>query len=185
MACHIFYDTFYGSTREYAQALGQRLGVEPIVFDTPEAVAALPTITAAPGTPIVVLSPIHGPAHPGVRFIKQLPDDVVENHPIALATVGMMLIHVAVNQDAASNLLGALAERVTRFYLPGRMNYSELSPKHAAVMRGIVGALRLKPGKTANDRAMVANYGRDVDTMDLARLVAVADWAQQRENPAE
>lgn len=176
MACQIFYDTFYGSTREYAEALGERLGVEPVGFgDGPV------DVPPAPAAPLVVLSPIHGPNHPGVKFVKGLDQSVVDTRPIALATVGMTLIDEAIANDPASALLGGeLSQRVTRFYLPGRLNYSELSPKHAGVMRGIVGALRLKPGKSENEKSMIDMYGKDTDNMDLSRLEALAEWVEAR-----
>ena len=180
MSCQILYDTFYGSTREYAEVLGERLGVEPVGFGGEPV-----DVPAAPGEPLVVLSPVHGPNHPGVKFVKDLDAEVVESRPIALVTVGMTLIDDAITQDTTAKLLGHdLSERVTRFYLPGRMNYSELSPKHAGVMRGIVGALRLKPGKTANERSMIDMYGKDTDNMDLTRLEALAEWVEGREDPA-
>lgn len=180
MACQILYDTFYGSTREYAEVLGERLGVAPVGFGGEPV-----DVPAAPGEPLVIFSPVHGPNHPGAKFVKSLDSSVVESRPIALVTVGMTLIDDAITQDSTAKLLGRdLAERVTRFYLPGRLNYSQLSPKHAGVMRSIVGALRLKPGKTANERNMIDMYGRDTDNMDLARLGALAEWVEDRQDPA-
>lgn len=172
MSCSIYYATFYGSTREYADALADRLGTWAQELPDPK------RIDAAHGVPLVILSPIHGPTHPGVRFIKDLPGKVVASRPIALVTVGMSLIDEATAQDPVSTLLGNLSGWVTRFYLPGRMNYSELTPTHAALMRGMVGALRLKPVKSANERSIISMYGTDVDLVDLALLDPVVEWVE-------
>ena len=61
---------------------------------------------------------------------------------------------------------------------PGRMNYSELSSQHKAVMKGLITALRMKPGKTANERNMIDTYGRDVDRVDLSRLDPIVEWIE-------
>ena len=59
------------------------------------------------------------------------------------------------------------------------MNYSELSGAHKTVMAGIIGALRLKPRKSANERNMIDTYGKDVDRVDLTRLDSVVQWARE------
>ena len=114
----VFYATFYGSTRQYAEALAGRLGT---------VARELPATLDAAGGPVVVLSPVHGPSHPGVRFIKSLP---AIDRPLALVTVGMTPVDAARHDDASGPLLGDRAGQVTRFYLPGRLNYSELTTAH-------------------------------------------------------
>ena len=163
----VFYTTFYGSTRQYAEALAGRLG----------AVAReLPATLDATGGPVVVLSPVHGPSHPGVRFIKSLP---AIDRPLALVTVGMTLVDVARHDDAPGTLLGDRAGQVTRFYLPGRLNYSELTTAHRWTMKALVGALRLKRERTENEQALVDSYGQDIDRVDLTLLDPVVQWAQR------
>ena len=89
----VFYATFYGSTRQYAEALAGRLGT---------VARELPATLDAAGGP-VVLSPVHGPSHPGVRFIKSLP---AIDRPLALVTVGMTPVDAARHDDASGPLLG-------------------------------------------------------------------------------
>ena len=147
----VFYTTFYGSTRQYAEALAARLGT---------VARELPATLDATGGPVVVLSPVHGPSHPGVRFIKSLP---AIDRPLALVTVGMTLVDVARHDDAPGTLLGDRAGQVTRFYLPGRLNYSELTTAHRWTMKALVGALRLKRERTEDEQALVDSYGQDID----------------------
>lgn len=162
----VFYATFYGSTRQYAEALAGRLGT---------VARELPATLDAAGGPGVVLSPVHGPSHPGVRFIKSLP---AIDRPLALVTVGMTPVDAARHDDASGPLLGDRAGQVTRFYLPGRLNYSELTTAHRWAMKALVGALRLKRERTENEQAIVDSYGRDTDRVDLTLLDPVVEWAQ-------
>ena len=163
----VFYTTFYGSTRQYAEALAARLGT---------VARELPATLDATGGPVVVLSPVHGPSHPGVRFIKSLP---AIDRPLALVTVGMTPVDVARHDDASGTLLGDRAGQVTRFYLPGRLNYSELTTAHRWAMKALVGALRLKRERTEDEQVMVDSYGRDTDRVDLTLLDPVVQWAQR------
>ena len=163
----VFYTTFYGSTRQYAEALAARLGT---------VARELPATLDATGGPVVVLSPVHGPSHPGVRFIKSLP---AIDRPLALVTVGMTLVDVARHDDAPGTLLGDRAGQVTRFYLPGRLNYSELTTAHRWTMKALVGALRLKRERTEDEQALVDSYGQDIDRVDLTLLDPVVEWAQR------
>lgn len=169
----VYYATFYGSTKQYADALAERLG------GTAKAINDAPLIDASSADPVIVLSPIHGPSHPGVKFLKQLGPEVVDKRRVALATVGMTLDEVVVAQDPAGDLLGDLAAHIERFYLPGRMNYSELSSKHRNIMKGLITMLKMKPSKSANDQMMIDTYGADVDRVDLDRLHAIEEWARQ------
>ena len=163
----VFYATFYGSTRQYAEALAARLGT---------VARELPATLDATGGPVVVLSPVHGPSHPGVRFIKSLP---AIDRPLALVTVGMTLVDVARHDDAPGTLLGDRAGQVTRFYLPGRLKYSELTTAHRWTMKALVGALRLKRERTEDEQALVDSYGQDIDRVDLTLLDPVVEWAQR------
>lgn len=166
-ACDVLYSSVYGSTRQYAEALAHRLGVTARELEG-----------GAPDKPTIVLAPIHGPASAGVSYLRHQTKGALQAHPVALVTVGMSLDEVAVEKDFAAKLLGDRAGCVTRFYLPGRLNYSELSTAHAATMRGVISALKLKPRKSDNDRMMIETYGKDVDRVDVEKLDPIVEWAR-------
>lgn len=168
----VYYASFYGSTKQYADALAAQLGVNPQEISDKSA----SLIDAAAADPIAVLAPIHGPAHAGVKLIKELPEDVVRRRPIALATVGMTLEHVAYDQDPAGKLLGNRATAAHRFYLPGRLFYSELSRKHRNIMKGVVTAMKVMRSSGENERMMIETYRKDVDRVDLTRIEPIAQW---------
>lgn len=90
----------------------------------------------------------------------------------------MTLVDVARHDDASGALLGDRAGQVTRFYLPGRLNYSELKTAHRWTMKALVTTLRLKRGRTENEQALVDSYGQDIDRVDLTLLDPVVEWVQ-------
>lgn len=170
MSCTIFYSSVYGSTREYAEELAARVGTtaQPIPATEP----------ALASGPVVILAPAHGPMNDAAKFALSLTDEVCKTHPVAVVTTGMTLDEEVAAKDPTADLLRGRAGQTTRFYLPGRMNYSELSSQHKAVMKGLITALRMKPGKTANERNMIDMYGRDVDRVDLSRLDPIVEWIE-------
>ena len=174
MTAAIYYASFYGATKQYADELATRLGTtaEEITEGSASAIRAT-------DEPLIILSPIHGPSHPGVKVVKEVGQEGVEKRKVALVTVGMTLDHVVEAQDPARALLGDLAGHVKRFYLPGRLNYSELSSKPRNIMKGLITMLKLKPGKTENERMMIDTYGKDTDRVDLDRLDAIVEWVKK------
>ena len=171
MSCTILYSTYYGSTKQYAEVLAERLNT------TAQQIPNQPALTG----PTVILAPAHGPLHDGVKLIKQLDPKQVEQTPIALVTVGMTIDEEVEKADATGKLLGGLAPHVKRFYLPGRLNYSQLNAQHKGVMRTLITALKIKPRKSDNERNMIDTYGKDVDRVDLARLEPIVDWANKQQ----
>lgn len=165
----VAFESVYGSTRQYASELAARCGVEAVSFDEAQA-----RLSADPQAPLVVLSPVHGPMNAGAKFIT---DTDLGDRRMALCTVGMTLDDVAVKKDGSARALGNKADRVTRFYLPGRLNYSELSTAHRTTMWTVVNMLKAKPMKNANDKMMIETFDTDVDRVDLTRLDEVVAWA--------
>lgn len=174
---HIYFSSVYGSTRQYAGELARRLGTTAQEIPDPAEVPA-----SAEEGPIVVLAPAHGPMNAAAKFAKALPEQTVQARPTCVVTVGMTLDHVVQETDPTAELLGDRASHIKRFYLPGRLNYAELTPAHLGVMRGIIGALKLKPRKSENERAMIEGYRKDTDRVDLSRLDEIVAWCEASEN---
>ncbi|AZA11106.1 flavodoxin domain-containing protein [Corynebacterium gerontici] len=160
---HIRYQSIYGSTRTYALALAQQLGVEALDFSHP----------VAEGEPVIVMSYVHGPVIPALHYIRE---HNLQDHPLAVVAVGMTPLADAQRKDQLASHLGA---DVARFYLPGRLFYSELQPKHRAVMRSLVALLRPKPRKSDAEMAILEGYGKDIDCRDMAALEPIVAWAQE------
>lgn len=174
---HIYFSSVYGSTKQYAEELARRLGTTAQEIPDP---AEVPD--AAANRPIIVLAPAHGPMNAAAKFAKSLPETTIQARPTCVVTVGMTLDHVVREADPTAELLGDRADQVQRFYLPGRLNYSELTTAHLGVMRGIIGALKLKPRKSENERSMIEIYKKDTDRVDLSRLDEIVAWAEAAKN---
>lgn len=167
----IFYATLYGSTKQYAEALANRLGVEAKEINQESA-------SLIDEGPIIVFSPVHGSFIRGAKFLNELGPEVVEKHKVCLAPVGIALDHVLEEMDPAADLLGDLAAHVKRVYLPGRLNYSELAPDHHDIMRTRIEKMKAKDARSDNEEMMVDTYDTDVDRVDLDRLDEIVEWVQ-------
>lgn len=167
----VLYQSHYGSSKQYADAFAQLFDVTASTWDNTR---ELRPVLEAVQRPVVVFSYIHGPRVPGVEAAIAA---WKAGRPTALCVVGMTLVDKARKDDALANQVG---EDVTRFYLPGRLNYSELNTAHATVMKGIIQAIKLKPRsmRSENDQAMIDAYKHDIDRVDLTELDPVIAWAQ-------
>ncbi|MDK6258882.1 MULTISPECIES: flavodoxin domain-containing protein [Corynebacterium] len=166
-AADVFFTTTYGSTRRYAEELAARLGTVARPLD--EARAA---DLSASQAPLVIASPTFGPQVEAADFLA---DAEIGTRPAAAVAVGMSLPASARERD---QMAGKLRDRpgIARFYLPGKLFYSEISRAHRAVMWGVIRALKAKPRKSDNDRAMIAAYDRDVDQVDFSELDPIEAW---------
>jgi hypothetical protein len=90
----------------------------------------------------------------------------------------MTLTDHARDKDSSARLLGDAADATTRFYLPGRLYYSEISRVHKGVLWSIVNMLKGKINRNANDNNMIDTYNTDVDRVDYAELDAIAEWVR-------
>ena len=170
----IFYATLYGSTKQYADALAERLGVQ--AQEITKHSASLVDATSV--NPIIVLFPIHGSFIRGAKFLNELGPEVVEKRKVCLAPVGIALDHVLEETDPAAVLLGDMADHVKRVYLPGRLNYSELAPDHHDIMETRVEKMKAKDERSENEEMMVETYDTDVDRVDLSRLDPIVEWVE-------
>ncbi|MDU0478242.1 flavodoxin domain-containing protein [Staphylococcus chromogenes] len=171
--CIVAYHSQYGSSREYAEECARRIGVA--AFELEEAPEAI--VTSAADTPLVVFAPNHAGMSAGAKFFVEHAAEL-KGRRQALATVGMTLLDDVRASDPMARALGATAGEVTRFYLPGRMNYSELSRVHKATMWTMHQMLKAKKNRSANEQAMFDDYDRDVSRMDFAELAPIEAWAR-------
>ncbi|MDO5512988.1 flavodoxin domain-containing protein [Corynebacterium sp.] len=163
----VFYESAYGSTADYAHALAERLGV------TATPLADAPVLTDSTD-PLIVLSYVHGPMIPAASFVAK---QDTGSRPVAVCAVGMTLLEEFREKD---QLAGSVPEGAARFYLPGRLSYSTMNRKHKMIMWGFVKALKAKreADRSANDRAIIDAYDRDIDRVDLSELDQVVAWVK-------
>lgn len=168
----VLYQSHYGSSKEYADAFAQHYSTEATTWTDLRTLR--PELGARAGA-VVVFSYVHGPRVPGVEAAIAA---WKAGRPTALCIVGMTLVDKARADDAFANQVG---EEITRFYLPGRLNYSQLSTAHSAVMKGIIQATKLKPRskRSDNDQAMIDAYKHDINRVELSELDPVIAWANR------
>ena len=171
----VLYQSQYGSSKEYADAFAQQCGVDAMTWTDLRTLR--PQLAAGAG-PVVVFSYVHGPRVPGAEGAIAA---WKEGRPTAICFVGMILVDKARADDGFANQVG---EGIKRFYLPGRLNYSELNTAHATVMKGIIQVIKLKPRpmRSENDQAMIDSYKHDVNRVDVSELAPVLAWANRREH---
>ncbi|WKD59555.1 flavodoxin domain-containing protein [Corynebacterium caspium] len=166
----IIYHSVYGSTQNYAEYLAAELGAE--LFSMKAAKKALIQAQKNAG-PVIIMAPTYGPHNAMIDFIR---DNYFYGLPVAAVAVGMTLPEIAREKD---NLANQLPKDCARFYLPGRLNYSAISQTHRSVMFSLISALRLKPRKNPNDRAMIAGYDKDTDNVDFGELAGIIAWVRE------
>ncbi|MEZ2189387.1 flavodoxin domain-containing protein [Corynebacterium sp. CCM 9204] len=168
----VIFDTVYGSTEHYARTFAQHLGVAPVVLSD-----APPSIDQIPGTgPLVVFSPNYASQISGAKWLR---DKDLDSRPTALVVVGMSVSSWARSRDGAAKVLGDNADKVTRFYLPGRLNHSQLSRIHRGALWSLNQMLRRKSNRNENEEQIVHEYGRDIDRVDDAELGPVEQWVHR------
>lgn len=162
---YILYESAYGSSQTYAEALAARVGGIAQSFADP-----LPD----DGTPVVVMSYIHGPFVPAVNWYREHQHSFTQPRNIALAIVGMTPLQTARDQD----IIGKSVD-VAHFYLPGALQYSKLRTKHKAVLTSLVAALKMKPRRNIAEENIVRSYGQDINGVDFAELDSIVTWIEQ------
>ncbi|AZA13162.1 flavodoxin domain-containing protein [Corynebacterium choanae] len=168
MAVTVLYDSNYGSSQRYAQQLAQMLHTTAQRLADVDAAAV-----AATGEPIVVVSPNYAGQIAGAQWLQRHADLAV---PRALCVVGMSKPAEAAAHDPARKALGAVADQVHRFYLPGALAWSKLSLLHRGALTTLSTMLKAKPGRSDAEQHIIDSVGHDSDAVDFAELEAVLDW---------
>lgn len=164
MTLLVTYNTNYGSTERYARECARRHGTEAVPLEDAQVEGA---------EKIVVFSPNYAGQVAGAKWLM---GHDVAGKKVALAIVGMTLSEEVRAKDPIAAALDEKASEITRFYLPGRLAYSELNRVHKGVMWGLNKMLKAKKNRTANEEAMYASYGTDEDRVDFAELDPIDAW---------
>lgn len=161
---HVFYESCYGSTRQYAQELASRLNTTARSID-----GELPE----DGLPVIFMSYVHGPVFPAGKYYDVLTETRQLPLPfrVAVVKVGMDLLELGQKKCETSG------PDYAEFYLRGRLNYSEISKKHHAALTGVATALKLKPCKSVAEKEFLNIYGKNTDEVDLRQLDPIVEWA--------
>lgn len=167
MSVLVAFNTTYGSTERYAREFARRHGVAAVLLD------AATAADLAEATQVVVFSPNYAGQVTGAKWLL---DQDLSGKKAALAVVGMTLTEEVRAKDPVAGALGDKAADIARFYLPGRLAYSELSRVHRGVMWGMHKMLKAKKNRTPNEEAMYQGYNTDEDRVNFAELDSIDAW---------
>lgn len=169
----IVYSSTYGSTRRYSEVLAAELRAPLFRLDD------APPIDSFPFNAAIVLAPNYAGQFAGLDYAAELARQAI---PVAFAAVGMTDPQVARRKDPVGSALGDLADEVPRFYLPGRLFYSELSRVHRAALWTVTRVLKQKPSRTPVEDAMIDGYGKDLDYVDVELVRPLVNWRLSHES---
>lgn len=169
MDVYIRYKSVYASSKEYAEKLAEILTDQGITAKAFDADVPVPIDDC----PVVVFSYVHGPSIPAVKVASEIIEESADGRKVAAVAVGMTPLEDARRKDQLKSLA---PECCARFYVPGRLFYSNVQANHKAILTSIVTALKLKPRKSETEKALIAGYNKDLDTMDFAELDQIVEW---------
>lgn len=168
MAKLIIYGSQYGVTKKYAERLGEMTDTKVISYQQ-----AKDQLTDASLDTIVYMGSLYAGAATGLKETAKL---FPENCKIIIVTVGLMspeLLDTNLKKSVQRQVPKDVFERAERFHLQGAIDYSILSKKHKKMMGFLCNALKLKPKKTADDRALIDSYNKSLYLVDFDKLEAI------------
>lgn len=179
MAGIVIYGSQYGTARQYAEELARRTGIEARPCDSIGDINQYDNIA--------YVGALYAGGVLGMKktFAKLASH---EGKTIVIATVGLADPTDADNVSNIRNnmrrqLSPELFEAAQTFHLRGGIDYAKLGFKHKTMMRLLYSKAKGLPEeeKTAEVRAMIETYGKQVDFIDFGALGPIAAALQAAE----
>lgn len=173
----ILYGSNYGSTRRYAEKLSEKTGIPAVSYKDAEALSDKKII--------IYLGALYAGGILGLaKTMRGL--SLREDQKLILATVGLADPNEPDNRD---NILASLQRQLSTelldqakiFHLRGGIDYQKLSFRHRALMTLLYQSLHRIPleKQTAENRALIETYGKQVDFTDFCALEPIIDEIQR------
>lgn len=173
----ILYGSQYGSTRRYAEKLSEQTGIPAISYKDAPALSDRKTIVYLGG---LYAGGVLGLAKTLRSFSLQ------DGQKLILVTVGLADPNEPENRDnirasLQRQLPAGLLDRAKIVHLRGGIDYPKLSFGHRTMMALLYQSLRRTPleKQTAENRAFIETYGRQVDFTDFGALEPILDEIQR------
>ena len=174
----ILYGSQYGSTYRYAQKLSEHTGIPAVSYKDAPALSDKKII--------VYLGGLYAGGILGL--MKTLRGfSLRDGQKLLIVTVGLADPNEPENQNnirasLQRQLPARLLDRAKVFHLRGGIDYQKLSFGHRTMMKLLYQSLRRTPleKQTAEDRALIETYGKQVDFTDFGVLEPII-WEIQRE----
>lgn len=167
----IIYGSRYGSTKRYAERLAEMTGLEAVEY---KAVKDLGDYDR-----IVYLGSLYAG---GVTGLKQTVGKMSPQQELIVSTVGLAdptdASNVAhIRQSIKGQIPAHFYDESRLFHLRGAIDYSHLSFGHNLMMKMFHSMMLKKPEAelTADAKAMLETYGKQVDFVDFSSLQPIVD----------
>lgn len=166
----ILYGSQYGTTKRYADELSRLTGLPALSYEK--------AVDLAGCEQIVYLGGLYAG---GVKGLKQTAKKFPAGVRLILVTVGLADVQDEQNienirRSVRRQLPAGLLQNTVLFHLRGGIDYGKLSLPHRAMMTLLYNhARKLSPEQqSAETKAMIETFGRQVDFVDFAALAPVA-----------
>lgn len=164
----IIYGSYYGTTKKYAEELSVKTGIKACSYKDIKDINVYKTI--------IYLGGLYAGGVEGMKkTLKDLTD--ISNKKIIIATVGLADPNDKGNIDQIKSKMRSqispdIYEKAEIFHLRGGIDYSKLSFLHKTMMNMVYKKALSVPEeeKTAEIRAMIETYNKQVDFVDLNSL---------------
>ena len=170
----ITYGSQYGSAEHYAKKFAEHIGAPALPYREAKSLTSYDRV--------IHFGALYAGGVLGLRQIVPLLSPETE---FVLVTVGLADVQDAQNiQTIRTSIQSQLPEDVFRraqiFHLRGAIDYGKLNWKHRAMMALLYAKVRRLPDekKTAEARALIETYGKQVSFVDDAALPALAGSIQ-------
>ena len=173
----LLYGSRYGSTRRYAEKLSEQTGIPAVSYKKAPVLSDRKTIVFLGG---LYAGGVLGLAKTLGRLSLQ------NGQKLILVTVGLADPNEA---ETRSNIRASLQrqlpvellDRAKVFHLRGGMDYQKLSFGHRTMMKLLYQSLRGTPleEQTAENRALMETYGKQVDFTDFGALEPIIQEIQR------
>ncbi len=168
MECIIIYGSQYGSTRRYAEKLSAQTGIPAVSYKQAPNLSPMKTIIYMGG---LYAGGVLGLAKTLRNYSLQ------DGQKLFLVTVGLADPKDSENQgniyaSLQRQLPPELLAQAKIFHLRGGIHYQKLSFGHRTMMKLLYQSLRKAPleKQTAENRALIETYGKQVDFTDFGAL---------------
>ena len=174
----IVYGSQYGSTRRYAEKLSEQTGIPAVSYKDAS--------TLSDKDIIVYLGGLYAGGVLGLaKTLRGL--SLQDGQKLILVTVGLADPSEPENQhnirtSLQKQLSPELMERAKIFHLRGGIDYQKLSFGHRMMMKLLYQSLHRTPleKQTAENRALIETYGKQVDFTDFSALEPIIQEIQRR-----
>ena len=167
----IIYGSQYGSSKRYAERLAEMTGIEAIDYKDAKDIGDYDRIIY-----------LGGLFAGGVLGLNKTVSMMAPRQDLVIATVGVtdpneQSYYEGIRKAIKTQLPASFYDEKNIFHLRGAIDYGQLGFKHRAMMKMFHSMMLKKPESelTADAKAMLETYGKQVDFVDFDALQAIIE----------